>query len=207
MGVGGFPAAPGDRGYRRGYLCGMIRGDGHLATAYSTDPSGTYRAPVPARPHGHRGARPTRRYLAASGSRHEFEFPPAARSREPMPAIRRGRATSEAIQLLIAWPADPSRSGSSGFLAGIFDAEGGCSRASGGCPTPTPRSSAGRARAFDALGFDSRSNRTRRRTAIDVRAAAGGLGGHAVLPRQRPGDHPEALDRRAWPSRATRSCG
>jgi DNA repair photolyase len=124
MGVGAFaepPKATAD--YRRGYLCGMIRGDAHvgvyryaLETVYRfrlalVDPEALDR---------------TREYLADMGIRcTSFTFAEATKTRRRMTAIRAcGRHQVTAIQALIRWPSRPTSEWRKGFLAGIFDAEG-----------------------------------------------------------------------------------
>jgi DNA repair photolyase len=96
MGVGGFAEPPKETAaYRRGYLCGMIRGDGTIGhypghdyyvrrfRLALTDPEGLAR---------------TADYLA--------------------------RDEVGTIEWLIGWPDNPSADWRMGFLAGIFDAEG-----------------------------------------------------------------------------------
>jgi DNA repair photolyase len=114
--------------YRRGYLCGMIRGDGTLRS---------YSYLRPGRRHGNQyhfrlalcdreGLVRARNYLldfdvATNG----FLFQEAIGNRRPVHAIAtnsRGRVQS--IRELIGWPSDATREWSAGFLAGIFDAEG-----------------------------------------------------------------------------------
>ena len=76
LGTGGFAAAPaGATDYRRGYLCGMIRGDGHI---------GSYSYERAAAPHGR-----THRFRLALA---DFE---ALRAREALPARCCGIATDE----------------------------------------------------------------------------------------------------------------
>ena len=137
MGVGAFAHAPvKNEDYRLGYLCGVIRGDGHLAS--------------------HR----FRRGNGAIGTLHQFRlalcdveallrvqdylrewqidtqhfvFQQAAAGRRLLHAIRTQRKPSvDEIHALIAWPMVASREWSAGFLAGIYDAEGsyndGCLR-------------------------------------------------------------------------------
>ncbi|TMI04765.1 MAG: hypothetical protein E6H40_18635, partial [Betaproteobacteria bacterium] len=139
MGVGAFAHAPvKSEDYRLGYLCGVIRGDGHLAS--------------------HR----FRRGNGAIGTLHQFRlalcdveallrvqdylrewridtqhfvFQQAAAGRRLLHAIRTQRKPSvDEIHALIAWPMVASREWSAGFLAGIYDAEGsyseGCLRIS-----------------------------------------------------------------------------
>jgi DNA repair photolyase len=131
MGTGKF-AVPPEQGveYRRGYLCGLIRGDGHL---------GTYSYQRPGRTHGdvHRfrlamsdveALQRARAYLESFGvATDEFVFADAVGGRKQMTAIRnQTRWGVAAIVELIAWPHTPSGEWRLGFLAGIFDAEGTC---------------------------------------------------------------------------------
>jgi DNA repair photolyase len=129
IGVGGFALGPAhDVFYRRGYLCGMIRGDGHV---------GSYSYPRPGRTsfdvHRFRLAlvdeealRRTRQYLELEGiDTNEFEFLVATPTTKAMRAIRtQKRAHIESVLSLIEWPKAPSVEWHKGFLAGIFDAEG-----------------------------------------------------------------------------------
>ncbi|MBO0824014.1 MAG: intein-containing Rv2578c family radical SAM protein [Actinobacteria bacterium] len=129
MGVGAFAEPPKHTAdYRRGYLCGMIRGDGHL---------GVYRYAKPAgKPYDHRQFRlalidqealdRTRGYLSSVGiACTAFTFTQATEKRRRVEAIRcSGRELIGAIQWLIAWPNEPTAEWRKGFLAGIFDAEG-----------------------------------------------------------------------------------
>ncbi|HEY1889873.1 MAG TPA: PA0069 family radical SAM protein [Steroidobacteraceae bacterium] len=117
-----------DSDYKRGYLCGMIRGDAHLGaypyqqnngnwnTLYQfrlalCDDEALYRAQSYLLDF----------YVAAR----EFSFQAALGARRALTGIRAsGRASFEQIYLLIAWPPAPSRTWCAGFLAGIFDADG-----------------------------------------------------------------------------------
>ncbi|MGH3488585.1 MAG: intein-containing Rv2578c family radical SAM protein [Actinopolymorphaceae bacterium] len=135
IGTGRFAVRPeGGLDYRLGYLCGMIRGDGHLG-AYSYRRLGRQSGDV----HRFRLAlcdveplQRVRQYLAQLGiETTEFVFQNAVGGRQQMRAIRASaRSTVARIQNLIAWPKAPSDEWAKGFLAGIFDAEG--SRPQGG---------------------------------------------------------------------------
>jgi DNA repair photolyase len=135
LGTGRFAAPPeGGPEYRRGYLCGMIRGDGHLGS-YAYLRHGRTRNDV----HRFRLAlvdiealQRVRDYLAELDlATTEFVFQAAIGARKQMSAIRAGaRRSVAAIQELISWPHAPSAEWRKGFLAGIFDAEG--SRPQGG---------------------------------------------------------------------------
>ena len=133
MGTGGFASPPeATPDYRRGYLCGLIRGDGHV---------GSYSYERPGRAHGdvHRfrlaladleALRRARAYLDELGVQtDEFAFPVAMAGARPMTAIRtQARARVERVRDVIRWPWSPSVDWCKGFLAGIFDAEGSCSQ-------------------------------------------------------------------------------
>jgi DNA repair photolyase len=132
LGPGGCVTSPTvDDDYRRGYLCGMVRGDGHI---------GSYAYDRPGRSAGNvyrfrlaladtEALVRTEGYLASFGviSR-SFAFAQASPSHRAMGAIRcQARSDVERIAELIRWPILPSVSWMKGFLAGIFDAEGSCS--------------------------------------------------------------------------------
>jgi DNA repair photolyase len=134
IGVGAFARAPGETpDYRQGYLCGMVRGDGHVGS-YSYERPGRSKGDV----HRFRLAladiealRRTHRYLADFGvETSEFAFSAASATRRAVTAVRtQKRAGVGAIERLIAWPRTASDEWCKGFLAGIFDAEGGCNDA------------------------------------------------------------------------------
>lgn len=129
MGFGALgPAGEVDAAYRRGYLCGMIRGDGHV---------GTYSYPRPGRSkfdvHRFRLAltddealQRSADYLRLDGiETREFSFLKGAEAHRPMMAIRTSaKAAVDRIRDLICWPDAPEDEWTRGFLAGIFDAEG-----------------------------------------------------------------------------------
>jgi DNA repair photolyase len=129
IGTGGFAAQPSETAeYRRGYLCGMIRGDGTVGT-YAYERAGRASGSV----HRFRlaladreGLDRTSRYLELEGvTTSESLFAARAAGRRQMTAIRtQSKAGVDAIRRLIAWPVSPSDDWRKGFLAGIFDAEG-----------------------------------------------------------------------------------
>ncbi|WP_208008473.1 intein-containing Rv2578c family radical SAM protein [Agromyces protaetiae] len=121
-----------DEQYMRGYLAGMIRGDGMLLTREYTRRSGEqYRvnhfrlalADV-------EGLNRTRTYLEYFGvDVSTFRFAPATTTRREMTAIRTSRkAHFDRIASIIEWPTAPPSGWRAGYLAGVFDAEGSCSR-------------------------------------------------------------------------------
>ena len=133
LGVGKFAEPPKQTAdYRRGYLCGMIRGDASL---------GSYAYQRPGRTSGavyrfrlaltdDEALDRTRLYLAREGiDTSRFTFAEASGARKKVTAIRtQVRANVEAIERLIEWPDVPDPDWRKGFLAGIFDAEGGYSQ-------------------------------------------------------------------------------
>lgn len=159
LGTGAF-ASPveHDEGYRRGYLCGLVRGDGHLAT---------YRYARVGRAHGdvhrfrlalcdHEALQRAKEYLAELGvGTTEFEFQVATANRRPARAIRTSSKPGvDRVRELIRWPWRPTLEWSCGFLAGIFDAEGsfgdGVVRIANANGAILERTSS----ALTALGFD-----------------------------------------------------
>jgi DNA repair photolyase len=128
MGFGGFAEPPKDTTqYRRGYLCGMIRGDANLGRYRATSRDiYTFRLA----PADTEALTRTRHYLGTFGIRTtEFDVAHASETRRAMRAIRTGtRGSVQAIEHLIEWPSYPCEDWFHGFLAGIFDAEGSYSK-------------------------------------------------------------------------------
>src|SRR5215467_5086967 len=131
-GVGGFAEQPKDSpDYRRGYLCGMIRAAGHIrANSYwlRTGPANIWQFRLALADEEALGR--TQDYLDRVGiATAQFTFADAAAPRRRIMAIRSSRRDDvRAISSLIGWPRSPSDDWRKGFLAGIFDAEGSCSR-------------------------------------------------------------------------------
>jgi DNA repair photolyase len=128
MGVGGFADQPKDSAeYRRGYLCGMIRGDRTLGT-YATRHGETHQFRLALADTD--ALMRARDYLTGMGvTTSLFTFAEATESRRRMMAIRpAARDQVRFIEWLTHWPASPSPDWRKGFLAGIFDAEGSYSR-------------------------------------------------------------------------------
>jgi DNA repair photolyase len=129
LGTGGFAAGPkGGADFRRGYLCGMIRGDGFLGS-YSYDRPGRrvgdvfrFRLALV----DDEGLERTRGFLADHGVQtRAFAFSRATATHKASNAIRTSRRDDvAAIEDLIRWPTTPTSEWAKGFLAGIFDAEG-----------------------------------------------------------------------------------
>ena len=126
------PARLFDADFRKGYLTGMIRGGGMLFAKDYVKQNGR----------AHR-ARMFRLALADSEALNrsrlflELEgittttrpFASASETRRAISAIHTGRKDHYAqITDIIAWPHEPGGDWHAGFLSGIFDAEGSCSR-------------------------------------------------------------------------------
>jgi DNA repair photolyase len=132
LGPGGFVDPPAvDDDYRRGYLCGLLRGDAHIA-------SRRYQPPGRAAHDRHQfrlalvdneALNRASQYLDHFGvATTAFSFAEAAGNRRAINAIRtQTRVNVERVVELIGWPIMPALSWIKGFLAGIFDAEGSCS--------------------------------------------------------------------------------
>lgn len=114
--------------YRRGYLCGLIRGDGHL---------GVYRYSRPGRANDDQyrfrlamadseALDRATDFLSGFGiATDRFLFQAGTAIRRRMEAIRTSaRASVAAIGRLIEWPDRPEGDWVRGFAGGIFDAEG-----------------------------------------------------------------------------------
>jgi DNA repair photolyase len=132
LGTGRFAEAPQENEeYRRGYLCGMVRGDAHLGrNAHPPRPGRSsdehFRFPLAVI--DEEGLDRARTYLAAAGVvTSELGFSAASAARAAVGAVRTSsRANVEQIEDLVRWPLAPGGDWRKGFLAGIFDAEGSC---------------------------------------------------------------------------------
>jgi DNA repair photolyase len=134
MGTGAFATAVSKNDeYRRGYLCGLIRGDGTIGEYLQFRLNGSWY------PHYHfrlalcdtEALDRAQNWLQQeSVETRRFAFSAASENRRAMHAIRaQTRESVDSIRDLIAWPTLTSRSWHAGYLAGIFDAEGSCSGA------------------------------------------------------------------------------
>jgi DNA repair photolyase len=131
MGVGQFAKAPEhDEDYRRGYLCGMIRGDANIGRDLRNN-DGIGRVDQYFRLalcDDEALQRAEAWLLQADVATYRFQFCAGTDTRRPMQAIRAtGHTRVELIRELTRWPHPASHSWSAGFLGGIFDAEGSCS--------------------------------------------------------------------------------
>jgi DNA repair photolyase len=178
LGPGGHVPAPAhDREYRRGYLTGLIRGDGHLGS-YSSQRPGREIDDV------HRfglaltdseALERAREYLLAETvATDEFVFLQATAAHRQMPAMRtQARVNVNHIRELIAWPVVPPLSWIKGFLAGIFDAVGSCSRGVSRVSNADPEIVAWVVACLRRLGFRYVIERSERHDVIVVRMRGG----------------------------------
>jgi DNA repair photolyase len=134
MGTGGFIPPPRDSPhYRAGYLCGLIRGDGYLGVTPFPRSDKTYGVSQHFRL-ALADLEPlvrAQRYLNDLRIvTREFEFHAAVGNGRQVRAIAASTYHRvEAIRGQIDWPRQPTDEWNKGFLAGIFDAEGGCTEA------------------------------------------------------------------------------
>lgn len=128
IGVGGFAKQPSkETDYKRGYLCGIVRGDAYLA-ANSYLRAGREKSYYQFRLAlvDNEALNRAQDYLLDfSITTHRFLFQDGSVATKPILAIRTGgRRPVEDIQKIIEWPSTPSINWYKGFLAGIYDAEG-----------------------------------------------------------------------------------
>ncbi len=129
VGTGGFAPQPDlSADYQRGYLCGIIRGDGTLGS-YTYERSGgrgggevhTFRLALA----DGQALRRAQDYLEACLPTRMRTFAAATEARREITAIHTNRRPAvERIRGLIEWPVLPTQDWCRGFLAGIYDAEG-----------------------------------------------------------------------------------
>jgi DNA repair photolyase len=132
LGTGGFVAgSEWSSDYKRGYLCGMVRGDGHIGSSTYPRADGTE-----GRSHRFRLAltdfealRRAREYLLDGRVyTDDSVFSVGGAGHRPMLAISTASPVHVSrVRGFVRWPLSPSDDWRKGFLAGIFDAEGSCS--------------------------------------------------------------------------------
>ena len=159
LGTGGFAEGPVENDeYRRGYLCGMIRGDALFREyAYRRESGGVdrVRAFRLALCDPEALLRAQDYLLDFEVATGEYLFQAAIGMRKAMHAIRASSgAAFERIRGLIAWPNQPSDDWCKGYLAGIFDAEGSFSQAIWRVPNTDPEIIGWVTRCLSRFGFD-----------------------------------------------------
>jgi DNA repair photolyase len=183
VGTGAFAEQPAHGAdYRRGYLCGIIRGDGTLGR-YEIRP----RARAGYMQHHFRLAladlealRRAREFLAASQVvTGERRFQRAVGGYRGLTAISAQSASSFArISELIDWPVTPSLQWCRGFLGGIFDAEGCRSDYALRIANTDPLILAWTEACARRLGFDTAVDRTHNANGLRYIRIRGGLSEH-----------------------------
>jgi DNA repair photolyase len=178
MGVGAFAEPPKESDdYQRGYLCGMIRGDAYLCSRQYPSGHGrwshTFRLALTDKEALDR----TRDYLSrADISTTEFVFAEATSTRRQMMAIHTGIPDQvSVIRGLIGWPNSPTLDWRKGFLAGIFDAEGGYSKGVWRVCNTDPEIVGWTVSSMQALGFDVVVEHTNRPNGTKYARLRGGL--------------------------------
>jgi DNA repair photolyase len=131
VGTGRFADAPQEtEEYRRGYLCGMLRADGHLGRSASPRRGRAVddHHPVRLALADQEALDRSGGYLGAAGvAAAGFAFAAGTATRRPLRAIgTSARSEADRIEELVRWPLSPGEDWRKGFLAGIFDAEGSC---------------------------------------------------------------------------------
>jgi DNA repair photolyase len=129
LGVGSLPATPPPNAdYERGYLCGVVRGGGHLGTrsyVWEGRRSPQIRHLFRFAPTDLEALDRTRSYLDHAGVDTTAVELADAGAPGPRRAIRtRSAASVAAIRQLVAWPPETSHDWCRGFLAGVCDAAG-----------------------------------------------------------------------------------
>jgi DNA repair photolyase len=156
LGTGQFADPPRHcEDYRRGYLCGLIRGDAHVKRYRSKiGPSYRFRLALT----DFEALRRAQLFLEGLEVQTcERLFAAGSGARRETRVIATGsRAAFEAISEAVRWPHSPNEQWRKGFLAGIFDAEGSC----GGANALRIRNEDGTVirytrESLDRLGFDT----------------------------------------------------
>jgi len=157
--------------YRRGYLCGMIRGDGTLHSY----PNGSHYFRLALVDQD--ALTRSRHYLGTFGIlTQEFDFSRATETRKALRAIHtQSVGNVAAIRHLTDWPDAPGRDWHCGFLAGIFDAEGSYSRGIWRVSNTDPEIIKRTTAALDVLGFDYVLEPSNRANGLVVVRIRGGL--------------------------------
>jgi DNA repair photolyase len=154
--------------YRRGYLCGLIRGDGHVGLYECEGQSVAHRFRLALRDfEALRRAQLFLEELRITAS--EFTLQAAAGGGQ-------SRSSGDAIRAVIRWPSAPNNSWRKGFLAGIFDAEGSCGGANAlriaGCDGTMLH---GTQESLDRFGFSTVVEQTRNENGLKYVRLRGGL--------------------------------
>ncbi|HEY1688308.1 MAG TPA: LAGLIDADG family homing endonuclease [Solirubrobacteraceae bacterium] len=183
LGTGFFAPQPAvTQDYRRGYLCGVVRGDGLLGSytyernRQSTEHVHLFRLALTDIEALHR----TRDFLDAEEvPTRERIFQQASGRRREMRAIATGSCPLvERVRSLVVWPLAPTLDWCRGFLAGIFDAEGSRSAFALRIANTDPQILAWIEACARRFGFDVGHDRTTDRKGLTYIRIRGGLAEH-----------------------------
>jgi DNA repair photolyase len=183
VGTGAFASQPAQTiDYRRGYLCGMVRGDGHLKSyPYPRKAGGV------ARMQSFRltlvdleALWRTKQFLLDAGvETNDRAFQHAVGAHREVRSISPGRRSHFGeIGSLIDWPVLPSLDWCRGFLAGIFDAEGGRSGFGLRIANTDPQILKWTTACAQRLGFDVTSDLSSQPNGLEGVRIRGGLSAH-----------------------------
>ena len=184
MGTGAFALSiDKDRDYRCGYLRGVIRADGLLASYSYTRIGLTHGDQHPFRLAlcDAEALLRAQEYLQERGiATHEYLFQRACAGRREMRAIRTHAGSRvDEIRRLISWPTAPSSGWLAGFLCGMFDAEGSYSQGVLRISNTDHEIIGWICRGLSAFGFQFALERVHRKTKpIRVVRLTGGLREH-----------------------------
>ena len=181
LGTGRFASSPDttDVDYQRGYLCGLIRGDGHLASRSYKRANGRgwthhiFRLALA----DFEALDRARAFLSIQGvETGAFAFAAATSYRREIRAIRtQASAGVDGIQAMIRWPLSPTDAWRKGFLAGIFDAEGSCDGSALRMSNTDAAIIAWTTACLRHFGFDAIEEPTRRENGLTTVRVRGGL--------------------------------
>ena len=180
-GIGGFAEGPSTKApvYRRGYLCGLLRGDASLKRYADQRPERAgqqlYRFRLALA--DFEALRRAQEYVADLDMHlEEFVFAAAAANTREIRAIRdQSRAGYERIADVITWPRGASDLWCRGFLAGIFDGEGSYSRGILRIANCDPEITDWTTWSLRRLGFDYALEPTVKRNGLTYVRLRGGL--------------------------------
>jgi DNA repair photolyase len=183
VGTGRFAPQPDHNvDYRRGYLCGVMRGDGHIGAFSDRRPDGVMG--------GHHrvrlaltdfeALRRAQSFLRGAGVQtRERVLQKAAGARREIRSISSSQVGAfELVSSLIEWPMLASLDWCRGFLAGIFDAEGSRSDSALRIANADPQILAWITACARRFGFDVGVDRTKLPNGLQSVRIRGGLAEH-----------------------------
>jgi DNA repair photolyase len=183
VGTGAFAPQPVDTpAYRRGYLCGIVRGEGRVGPCSHHGVGGVrrdlhrFRLALTDIEALHRA----RDYLAAEAiatTKRVFQHA-VGTHRETAAVATSSRSLVERVADLVRWPTLPSLDWCRGFLAGVFDAEGSRSDVALRITNTDPDVLAWTEVCAKRLGFDLTHDRTVSRNGPTCIRIRGGLSEH-----------------------------